>query len=164
MVFQFSSHCDCHQPGRRCDGKRSVASDGQAAPVTFSLEKLCFFPQPKDRKHAIYGEKIPIAALLCAVFHWFMDQRRRGDLNSCNFHRDETCQLMQISPASLWDWFCWFWSGVIFAWKYVIKDSSCFSYEPDDPLVIADACGPMGYRHFRPQVPPSPFHTWKNNE
>ena len=32
-----------------------------------------------------------------------------------------------------------------------IKNYSCFSYEPDDP-VIADACGPRDYRHFRPQV------------
>ena len=76
-----------------------------------------------------------------AVFHWFMgmDQPRR----------DETCQLMQISPANLWDWFCWFWSGVIFAWKYVIKNYSCFSYEPDDP-VIADAWWAYGLSSFQP--------------
>ena len=33
-----------------------------------------------------------------------------------------------------------------------------FSYEPDDALILVDACGPMSYRHFRLQVPPRSLH------
>jgi hypothetical protein len=41
-----------------------VASDaGPGSACDFFPRKIVFFSQPKDRKQAIYGEKIPIAAL-----------------------------------------------------------------------------------------------------
>ena len=128
---------------------------GQAAPVTFSQEKLCFFLSQRIGNKPFMVRKFQLQHFSCCfpLIYGNGPAKKRWNLP---IDADFTSQFMGLVFADFGQvWFSHENTLLRIIHVFLMNRMIRSSQMPG---------GPMGYRHFSPQVPPSPFHTWKNNE